>query len=504
MRSSKALVVLATAAAAVGIAACNESFVPDYNAPTTFLHTVGALQSEFTGMIDAPRADVTNYALLMEGFGRNAAYYTSSESRFVTQWTGQEVLDNSNFGAGVWANTYSGIKVADSVISLLPVLKTSAGNIPAANQEAIFGAAETIKALDYMYIAESHDTNGVVMNGVGLPLNSALAPILCNKDVWQQIVAMLDSAVDSLNTAGAGAAIGLPGTTNTANLSFPSTYALVAPPGATTAGTFLPLTLALRGKARVEFAYAVARASAATAPTPSSPGSPSVIQLDSAITDIQASAPLYVPKMDSTEAIPANDAGVFHYFSAASGDRTNTVGSRASAIYVMADAFAQLDTTDKRFVAKFIRGTAPTSAGASSATPWFYGVNIGLATPIPIVRNLELHFILAQALIGTGQYAAAIQSIDSVRVLVGHLPSEAAALLLTPDYPTARDFLLQEQRSTLILDGTGDRTIALREYGLVTVADTTWIATKDYQTSDLNIPLAESNARGGNIAPSCP
>jgi hypothetical protein len=116
------------------------------------------------------------------------------------------------------------------------------------------------------------------------------------------------------------------------------------------------------------------------------------------------------------------------------------------------------------------------------------------------VRNLELQFVLAQAYLGTGQFTLAINTINAVRTTIGGL----TPAVVPANYTAVRDFLLSEQRPTLIMEGTGDRTIALREYGLVTHADTTWINPHDYQTSMENIPLNEANARGGNIATVCP
>lgn len=499
MRTSR-LLVLTTVAAALGVAACNETKIPDFDAPTGFPHTTGALQSEFTGMLDGPRVDAATYGRSMEGFARNAAYFTPSEIRFVTQYTGMAQLDNSNFGAGVWANEFSAVKTADSVIGVLPSLSTASGQpVPAPNLEALFGAAETIKALDYLYVAEAHDTNGVAMNEVGRPLTAAPAPILCNMDVWKQIVAMFDSAVDSLTAAGPTTVIGVPGTVT---LRFPGGYSQIG----NTAGGWEALALALRGKAHVEYAYAIARNTPATAPTVSSPGSPDGTQLAAAITDITAATPIYNPSLSAAEAVPANDFGVFHDFSSASGDRTNGIGSEALSFFVLQDAAAQIDTVhDRRFLAKFVRAAGfPTSAGSAASSDWVTNSNtvFTIASPIPIVRNLELQFILAQAYLGLGQYTNAITIINGVRTEVGGLADTSASVSAT--YTGVRDFLLHEQRPTLIMDGTGDRTIALREYGLVTQADTTWIATKDYQTSMQNIPLNELNARGGNITPQCP
>ncbi len=122
-------------------------------------------------------------------------------------------------------------------------------------------------------------------------------PPYCNQDVWKYIVALLDSANDSLNVAGS---ISLP-------VQVPPGFASVgatAGPG-TTPGAFAAFNRALAGKANLELAYAIARSTPGTHPTPTSPGSPNVAALTAAAAELDSSA-LYDPA-----AITPPNAGPF-------------------------------------------------------------------------------------------------------------------------------------------------------------------------------------------------
>lgn len=498
----RASVVPAAAGLLLGIAACNETTVPNYNAVAGLPHTGAALQSEVTGALDAGRTDVGNFELFMDGFARNSAYFTPTEQRFVLVSTGSIAVNPGDTFVGpvVWDFYYNGIFGIDSVIASIPNLKfvssTGSAPLPAAQQEAMFGVMETVKALYYMYIIETRDTLGIPVNGVGA---KTLAPILCNRDVWAQIVAMLDSAADSLQLAPAA-----------------TTFPVTLPPGfslvSTNSGAFLGFTLALRGKARIEYAYTTGR------PTDTlTAGSPNLAQLDSAITDIQAATPIYSPSLSPADAVAANDLGVFHTFSTGSNDLPNPINTNAKAIYLLYDALADIDTTDNRFVAKYGDagpGNGPTSPGFPIATTWHYVNNMSGTEPLPIIRNVELQLLLAEAQIATGQYGAAITVLNNLRHNVGGLPMETVAA----DYIDARNFFLREQRVSLLTDGEGDRVMTLRDWNLVVARDTTWVARNgpdytavqqrgtvvDYHTSIIPIPLGESDARSGNIAPVCP
>ena len=494
MNSSGILAVLVMGAT---LAACNEAFVPDYNTLTGFPHSVSALQNEFSGAFNGVRSDIGAFDLSTDAFARSAAYYTPSEPRFVTEWTGENSLDDDNFGAAIWANMYTAVKTADTIIGILPTLTNNGAAIPQGSIKALQGVMETTKALAYMYVAFTHDTNGVAMNNPGGAITGNVAPILCARDAWKEIVAILDTAKAELDAAGPNTTLGVPG----------SSFTLQLPPGfsalGSTAGSFEGLTLALRARARIEYAYAIARGPGGTAPTATTPGSPDQSQLDSAITDITSSS-LYTPSLSSGEAIAANDLGVFHSWSSAAGDISNPIFTNAASVFVLEGAAKQIDTLhDQRFLAKFAVAPAlPTSPGSALASSYSYLNNIGLSTPTPVVRNVELQFLLARAYLGTGQLTKAAQTVDAVRTAVGGLASGLPAVNTT-SYTSVRDFLMHEMLPSLLEDGTGDQIVAIRDFGLLMQDLTSWGAA-DFHTSIMNIPQVERTQRNNNFAPVCP
>ncbi|MFI5250344.1 MAG: hypothetical protein ACHQTF_10240 [Gemmatimonadales bacterium] len=483
------------------VAACSNPTVPNFNALNGFPHTAAALQSEVTGAFDGVRTDIGNYNLFMEGMARNSAYFTASEQRFVSVTTGESFAGPGDvfMGPGVWDFYFNAIEGIDTIIgnvgAITVTTPSGSGPMPAAQREALFGAMETLKAMYYMYIAQTRDTLGVPINEVGRPASQPVAPILCNKDVWSQIVAMLDSASDSLTVAGASA---------TFPFTMPPGFALVS----ANAGSFLGLTRALRGKARIEFAYSTGR------PTDTlTVGTPNLSQIDSAVTDITGAAPIFSSALSSSEAVAANDLGVFHVFSTTSNDVQNPINTNAAAMWVLFDALNDIDTTDLRFTAKFGEGAGPTSVGADIGSTWHYVNNISGSEPIPLVRNVELQLLLARAHLALGDFATAIALANAVRTNVGGLP----AATVSADYVHARNFILAEQRVSTMSEALGDRLDALRDLNLVKARDTTWSATggpdgnaahlagvnKDFQTSVVAIPQGESDARNGSIAPQC-
>ncbi len=279
---------------------------------------------------------------------------------------------------------------------------------------------------------------------------------------------MLDTAQAEFTAAGPSTVMGVPGSTFPA-LQVPPTYSAIG----NTAGGWMNFVYALRGRARVELAYAIARGPGGNRPTPTSAGGPDVNQLDSAIIDITASN-LYTPNLTAGEAIAANDLGVFHGYSSAAGDLTNIIFNIGAATFVLEGAAQQIDTLhDQRFLAKFAQApTPPSSTGASAASSYAYLNNIGLGTPTPIIRNLQLQPLLARAYLGIGSYPQAASIVDNVRTVVGGLPS--ALPLAATDYPTVRDFL--GEGNDPLTDGRRDRRPDRRDPGPGSVMQdlTTW------------------------------
>ncbi|HZS58093.1 MAG TPA: hypothetical protein VFA43_02410 [Gemmatimonadaceae bacterium] len=502
MTPRRTLLLGALVLAAVG---CNEALVPDYNNLTAYPSTPASLQNQFSGVFNAPRnsnfTDLFWFELSTDGMARSVAYWTPSEDRFVTQYTGGVPLDKDNFGARVWDNEFNGVKAADTVLAHVAGLTNATGqHISAPDAAGLTGVLQTERALFYMYLELTHDTLGIPIDGVGKSFTTP-APILCAPSAWKRIVAILDSADAALKTAG-GDTLGAKVANFT--LTLPTTYAAVSVGGSGSdySGTsFDAFTLALRARAELEYAYAIGRAAGGTSrPTANNAGSPDVTQLNAAIADVQASK-LYSAALSAGEANATNDLGVFHAFSAAPGDVQNPLFGQAKATYVLQSAANQIDTlNDQRFLAKFGATGTPnnTLVGYQYASDFTYAKNISASTPMPIVRNLELQFILARAYLGLGNYALASQTVDAVRVAVGGLPSGLTAANQS-QYVAARDFLMREMLPTLMLDGTGDQIVALRDYGIAAQNDSTW-GSADTHTSTLNIPQTESDGRSGNIA----
>jgi hypothetical protein len=218
-----------------------------------------------------------------------------------------------------------------------------------------------------------------------------------------------------------------------------------------------------------------------------------------------------------------NDAfGVYHAWSAQSGDQVNPINSVIGTLAVLWDMAADVDTVnDARWKAKFsVNPNAVQQLSfAASASPYIYAYYPTTATPIPIVRNEELTLVDAQIQLGLGNFSNAITLINTVHQQAGGF---SAPLTIAADYVDVRNALLKEQRISTILEASEDRTIALRMYGMATVSDTTWNATSGPDAAavagataalgappvDLHTlvdppPSTEADGRGGNYTLAC-
>jgi hypothetical protein len=500
------LAAVALAASMLGLGACNESLVPNYNYLSGLSVSQGGVDAAMNGTYNA-RSDAGNWATWTSGFGREATYFTNSEQRFVTELTGISTPQPTDFiGATVWDIEFQSVKTADSAQKIVEELV--AGGAPASGGEASWAALETGKALAYMYTAESRDSLGVPINAVG-QITPPYAPVLCNQLVWAQIVAMLDSAADSLTTAGSGTAI--PGT-------LPAGLSQVGG----TAGNFQSLTFALRAKARVEYAYAITRQGGGAVLATLTGAA--AAQLDSAQTDIGNTA-FYSTALTPAEAVPANDPGAFFTFSTLSNDVVNPIFGFVKGYYALVPYVtgigpgvgtppgsgpnSPVDTTDLRWTAKFVDRFpfVPGSANPQLSSSWNYSNNLAGNTPLPIIRNVELQFIMARTQLGLGDLAGAVATINNVRTGVGHV----AALTPTMTPSGVASFIVTEARKTFIAEGTGEDIMPTRDYGLFSTymitanfpAFSGSAGSVDTQASLLPIPIEESSPRNGDITPVC-
>jgi starch-binding outer membrane protein, SusD/RagB family len=479
--------VAALVLASVVAASCKDADVPFLTAPTSIANTPVGVTNAMTGLFSATRLDVGNYIILMSGFGRDGADFTNTEPRLVTYNTGLYPITNT--WIPVWDDEYTDILQAHTILGILPNVTPA---YTTAQLQAIEGVARTYEALNYMTVAEVHDTNGaaIQLNGTGLP------PAYCNKDVWQYIVALLDSANAELDSAGGTAA----------PITFPSGMgaisALSGP--STTAGSYAAFNRALAGKAGLELAYAIARSPGGAAPTPTTPGSPdatALMRADSALTH----SALYNPGVlgpNPTAGWLVDGFSVLHDFSSASGDAVNPMNALSATFVILNELSTSQDTiNDLRWKAKFAvnQHAIQQQPYAAIASPYVYSMYPSPGSYIPIVRNEELVLVEAEIQIGLGNYSAAAVLINDVRTMVGGLPAASIA----NDYIDTRNALMHEQQISTAIEASGDRTIAIRMYNLAAVVDTSWGANDQHTTID-PIPFTEVSGRGGSWTTTCP
>ena len=284
-------------------------------------------------------------------------------------------------------------------------------------------------------------------------------------------MALLDSAFADLNTAGP---IPLPLTLPNGFLSVGATAA-----PSTTQGSFAALNRALAGKAGLELAYAIARSSAGTSPTPTSPGAPDVTALTRADSALTASA-LYNPSVIAPPIagpFALDPYGVYHTFSTQSGDNTNPLNVWYPYLGPLYDLAADVDTAnDLRWKNKFVPQPTPFQIPQYSvvALPMNYLPLESPSSPLPIVRAEELALVGAEIDLGLGNYPAAINLINTVHMQAGGF---STPLNIATTYTAVRDTLMKELRISTVLEGSADHLIAIRMWGMAAVSDTTWDAT---------------------------
>ena len=420
--------------------------------------------------------------------------------------------ENIQFGTGLtpipnadgspWDNEYRGVGTALAVIAAVP---NAAPAYTAQQAEAIVGMAETIEALELMVVAEAHDTLGMPIHTAA---NGTPGPVYCNPDAWKQIVALLDTANDSLNAAGSTAIpVKLPA-------GFASVSAMAGP--STKAGSFASFNRALAGKAGLELAYAIAR-NGKGSPTPLTPGSPDPTALTRADSAITASA-LYDPAgltPPTAGGFKEGSDGVYWDFSSTSGDQVNPVFNQLGVWVTLKYFVADVDTlNDARWKAKFIPQPKdfPLQITADAFMAWgdLYDYYSSDATPMPIIRNEGLVLDRAQIQLGLGNLAEAVTLINDVHTGAGGFGS---GLTIAPTYTAVRDSLLKEERISTVFELSSDRVISLRMYGLQAIADTTWSSTSnpppggpvaDLHTTVIPVPVSEIEGRGGTYTLTCP
>jgi starch-binding outer membrane protein, SusD/RagB family len=469
--------------------ACKDSNIPFYTSPTSISNSPAGIQNAITGLMAASRQDVPNYIFYTTMFARDEANIQFDNPQNTLYGLGLDPIPPGQDVA--WDNVYLSIGAAISVVNAVPNVVPA---YTAPQAAAVIGIAQTIEALDLMILAETRDTIGIPVHAAS---SGGVGPVYCNKDVWIQIVAELDSANNQLQKAGS---IALP-------VKLPAGFSAVNTVAApsTTPGSFAAFNRALAAKAGLQLAYAIARSSAGTAPTPTTPGTPdhgALVRADSAAT---ASA-LFTPTSLSPEPTAGwtdSPDGVFWDWSAQAGDVVNPLNGAQGVWVTLRTLVADADTiNDLRWKAKF----GPNPFGLQLAiydsitVHTLYNAYAATSTPIPIIRSEGLVLDEAQIQLGLGNFAAATTLINDVHQQVGGF---ASPLTIAPTYTAVRDSLMKEERISTAFESSNDRLISIRMYNLEATADTTFHS-KDLHTTLIPVPAAEIEGRGGKYTVTCP
>jgi hypothetical protein len=488
----------------MALAACKDTAVPNFRSPQINPESPSGIQFLVTGVVANSRADIGQDILALSGMGREIGVFTPTDSRFITEWMGDgNIIPNSDFyGGGGWSAEFLNAKDAEAIIQDVPKVTPA---YSASDASLITGVMKTFEAYNMMLVAETRDTNGVPIYGWASPPTSP-APILCIKDVWKGIAAMLDSAEADLDAGQPGA---LP-------ITLPIGYAAVSGAGPSgTSGNFAGFNRALAAYAKLQYAYATTRVAGGGTPADSAhSGAPLLSALVAADSAVHATF-LYDPAAlePPTAGNFTDPLAVYHNYSSTSGDLDNPVTfavGQTTTVFVLDTVASEIAAGgDLRATKLIVNSSTPQSgAGPSANAVAASDITIGFyesaGSPIPIIRNEELVLIEAAIQLGEGNLATAVASINAIRTGVGHVP-----VFVNPGtYVGVRDQLLHEMRASNIGEPGEERIMAVRNYGLQLQQTTTWgvkTATNpgDTHTTLLPIPIQESGPRNGNITPSC-
>jgi hypothetical protein len=411
-----------TALVAFAAAGCAEDLaVPDFNNPGLGdLDTRAAVLTAAQGLLITSRTQKSapnGYMSLLGILGRESYNFDGSDPRFVTEMLAGAQLNASSpaFGGNLWTVPYNSIRTANAVIGALDELTEN--EMSSEEKAAISGFAHTMQALDFLYIINTRDVNGAVID-VDRPATEPAGPIVSKDAVFAHIQSLLDQAEMELGSAGS---------------SFP--FSLCGGfTGFDTPATFTEFNRALAARVAV---YRGQYSEALTA-------------LGESFLDTSADL----------------DLGVYYTFSTGSGDTQNGIAASPD-IFAHPSLLddAQMNAAmelDARFTEKvFVLDEPETQQGISTDVGLL--VFSELDDPIPIITNEELILLRAEARLGLDMFQLAADDINFIRVESGELDEVGG--LGTQSEEEILDELLYNKRYSLLLQG--HRWVDMRRYGLL-------------------------------------
>lgn len=467
LRSVGTVALLALGACSFDITNTNNPTLDDLiNNPTR-----GKLSAAATGLFSSSRNGIQSLIWRLGSMGREGINLTGNNQPDYQEPFYGPVAAGGSFGGTQWGDRYSVIRSANIYLDALKNDKDLSAQEIAASR----GFARTLKALQFMYLAETRGFLGAAVD-VDRELSAGPAPWATEDQVWAYIVAQLDSGQADLTAAGSSTAFPFP---------VPPGYALFADPP-----SFIKFNRALAGKANV-FRATAENGCGGTAAT----------CYDSALTALNAS----FLNTDPT----AFPLGAYYDFSSASGDQTNSLsdGFGSPSFFALQgnvdSAQTQSNGTDldQRLLDKVmavpqgdtvVYGGIPEIPGELKFTMYLTNLQPDAGHPIPIIKDEELILLRAEAewFASAPNKAAALTDIDNIRVNSGLLNATSLTTGSTDAAFVAE--LLYNRRYSLLWE-QGARWIDARRFNLL--GNIEIVSTNGNIPNAMPVPLTECQAR---------
>lgn len=403
--------------------------VPNYNSPSVdaLSKDPNGIQLLATGILVSERGALAGYNRDVGIFGREVYNYFTTDARNVSNYlvglASPQRLDPGGFASGNWAGRYQNMKNALSIVDA-----ANASTLSASQKSAVEGWAKTWYALDLLYLIATRDSIGVPTEIPTTP--SSPAPFVARAQVYQRIIATLDTAKAKL--AGGGAA-------------FPfvmhSGFA-----GFDTPASFLKFSRAIAAKANVIYGSLGCGNACYNA----------------------ALAALNESFISTTATMASLNSGPQHIFSTATGDGTNANSfAQQNFIYAHKQAVTvaqnQADgvTPDDRVTRKLVKLATPVfpPLNTNIAAEYRFDIWQTPSTPAAIIRNEELLLLRAEANWALGNTSAALADLNIVRTTSGKL----APLASLASGAAGLDAIMYEKHQSLLFEGS--RWVDMRRWG---------------------------------------
>ena len=431
------------------------------------------VQNLVTGVIaqDRSAAGAFSYLLYPEGLARNALRPDPNEPRFVSDLIATTADPSAFIGSSGWNGYYTTIRTANQLFASPTVAALSAGD-----KNAVFGLAQTIKAVSYLRLLQLRDSLGVAIQ---TEQSSAPDPLRTKAAVLTFVSALLDSGYTNLTAGGVSAKLPV---TVPSGFKFSGDFSLTA--------NLALFNRGLKGETEVyrlldhQSPCQACAATAITALNQATAGlgaTPTATQL--------AFGPYneFNPLAPESYARPVADPRIY-----------------------LTDNFAQSIQAGDARSAKIVKASGPSVTNGGLSQPLTFKSPLTDPTnqtrPVPIRRAAFWFLLRAQAEVASGNLAGALADVNAVRSAEGGLPAIAGFATAAE----AQAAILYEYRYSFVFEGPY-YLVALRQYsgltrayvslpGMPTLKSDPNHATDPLQSA-LPIPQTEATARNGDVNP---